>query len=255
MAGRCRPGIPSCCGREVLAIGRAPDALRGYLACAGGLDVPVALGSRSTHVRSGIGGWQGRALRGGDALPLGSAETDPGDLELPPDARPRQRNRLRVVLGPQDGYFTDEAIATLGGGRFTITADADRMGYRLAGPPLRHRGADNIVSDGIALGSVQVPASGQPIVLLADRQPTGGYPKIATIITPDIGSIAQLAPGTSVAFEIVTPDEARRIRRDWDAAMEGLPALMRPSGGAGDPFDSQRLLALDLVGGFLPDAD
>ena len=232
---------------EILAIGKADDGLRGYLAVSGGIDVSPVLGSRSTHVRSGIGGWQGRALRTGDLLPLGQA-ADGVDLELPAVARWPRPSRLRVVLGPQDGHFGADARAALVEGRFRVTAEADRMGYRLSGPTLRHSGGDNIVSDGIALGSIQVPASGQPIVLLADRQPTGGYPKIATIVTPDIGVIAQAGPGAELAFEIVDLDAARAVRRAWDAHMQDLAALLRPA-ETGDPLDSARLLGLNLVGG------
>ncbi|BBK43083.1 allophanate hydrolase [Allostella vacuolata] len=237
---------------EVLAIGPAPDSLRGCLAVAGGFDIPPVLGSRSTHVRSGIGGWQGRALRSGDRLPLLPAAAG-GELELPPSALPAAPDRLRLVLGPQDGHFGEEAIAALTGGSYQVTADADRMGYRLSGPALTHLGGDNIVSDGIALGSVQVPASGQPIVLLADRQPTGGYPKIATIITPDIGALARVGPGASIAFTVIGLAEAHAIRRAWDAALAGVPDLLRPALGAGNLYDSERLLSLDLIGGPIPD--
>ncbi|WP_374447383.1 biotin-dependent carboxyltransferase family protein [Stella sp.] len=232
---------------QVLTIGRAEDGLRGYLAVAGGVDVAPVLGSRSTHVRSGIGGWQGRALRPDDALPLGAAAAG-AELELPEAVRWPRPSRLRVVLGPQAGHFGRDAIATLATDAFLVTADADRMGYRLSGPTLRHAGSDNIVSDGIALGSIQVPASGHPIVLLADRQPTGGYPKIATIVTPDIGTIAQVGPGASLRFEIVELDAARRLRLAWDAHIAALPGLLRPA-ETGDPLDSARLLGLNLVGG------
>lgn len=149
---------------------------------------------------------------------------------------------------PQDGHFGPDAIAALTGEAFPVTAEADRMGYRLAGPRLRHRGSDNIVSDGIALGSIQVPASGHLILLLADRQPTGGYPKIATVVTPDIGAVAQAAPGANLQFEAIGLDAARALRRDWDAHLASLSARMRPA-QSGNPYDSARLLGLNLVGG------
>lgn len=234
---------------ESLTIGRAPDGVRGYLAVTGGIAVPPVLGSRSTHVRSGIGGLDGRALRAGDLLPLGDAG-EGAELELPAEARWPRPPRLRVVLGPQDGHFGPDAIAALTGEAFPVTAEADRMGYRLAGPRLRHRGSDNIVSDGIALGSIQVPASGHLILLLADRQPTGGYPKIATIVTPDIGAVAQVAPGAILRFEAIGLEAARALRREWDAHLAGLTARMRPA-QSGNPYDSARLLGLNLVGGVI----
>ncbi len=234
---------------EVLTIGKATDALRGYLAVAGGIDVPPVLGSRSTHVRSGIGGWQGRALQAADRLPLVEQGLAGGaDLELPPVARPARAGPVRIVPGPQDRYFGPDAIECLTGSAYLVTTDADRMGYRLSGPGIAHLGDDNIVSDGIALGSVQVPGSGQPIVMLADRQPTGGYPKIATVITPDIGTIAQAGPGDSIRFAVVDLARAHAVRREWDRTLAALPAALRPA-GASNPYDSGRLLALNLVGG------
>lgn len=236
---------------EVLTIERAPDALRGCLAVAGGLDIAPVLGSRSTHVRSGIGGWHGRALQPGDRIPLlQPAAADAVELELPASARPIRPERIRVVLGPQDAYFGPDAIACLTGEAYTVTPDADRMGYRLAGARIAHLGDNNIVSDGIALGSVQVPGSGQPIVMLADRQPTGGYPKIATVITPDIAAIAQSGPGDRIGFAVVDLARARELRREWDERIARLADAVRPA-LAGDRFDSARLLALNLVGGFV----
>lgn len=236
-------------GGERLSIGSAPDAVRGYLAVAGGIDVPPVLGSRSTHVRSGIGGWQGRALAAGDRLPVGvPAGADPGDLVLPEADRPAMPERVRVVLGPQDDHFDPSAIAAFLDGSYAVTKDADRMGYRLDGPKISHTGDDNIVSDGIAMGSVQIPGNGLPIVLLADRQPTGGYPKIATVIGPDLRAIAQARPGDRLRFQRVERAAAHRLRVEWDRRLAAIGGALRPAED-GDRFESGRLLALNLVSG------
>lgn len=237
-----------------LAIGGADDAARGYLAIGGGIAVEPVLGSRSTHVRSGIGGWQGRALAAGDRLPVGPGEGARHDRLLPAAALPPPRPRIRVVLGPQDDHFDRQAIETFLGSTYAVTPEADRMGYRLDGPPIGHAGRDNIVSDGIALGSVQIPGNGRPIVLLADRQPTGGYPKIATVIGPDIRAIAQSRPGDRLRFEPTSLSDARRLRLDWERRLAAIGDDLRAA-DEGERFDSRRLLALNLVSGVVADGE
>lgn len=232
-----------------LRIGAARDALRGYLAVGGGFALPPQLGSLSTHVRSGLGGLEGRALRAGDRLPLAAGAAPAGPpLALDPQGLPPRREALRVVLGPQDDHFTAAGIETFLTGTYAVTADADRMGYRLNGPEIEHAGDFNIISDGIAAGSVQVPGTRQPIVLLADRQPTGGYPKIATVITPDLPSLAQARPGDTVRFQAVDPAEAVAIRRNWEAMLAHMGEWLVPA-GRGRELDSERLLGINLVGG------
>lgn len=232
-----------------LRIGAAGDALRGYLAVGGGFALPPQLGSLSTHVRSGLGGLEGRALRAGDRLPLAAGAVPAGPpLALDPQGLPPRREVLRVVLGPQDDHFTAAGIETFLTGTYAVTADADRMGYRLSGPEIEHAGGFNIISDGIAAGSVQVPGTRQPIVLLADRQPTGGYPKIATVITPDLPSLAQARPGGTFRFQAVDPAEAVAIRRNWEAMLGRMGEWLAPA-GAGRELDSERLLGINLVGG------
>jgi 5-oxoprolinase (ATP-hydrolysing) subunit C len=218
-----------------------------YLAVAGGFALPPALGSLSLHHRSGIGGWQGRALAAGDRLPLQLAEPSGPDLTLPEPLR-REQGPIRMVLGPQDDHFTAAGIATLVGSDYAISEQADRMGLRLAGPRIEHSAKGyNIVSDGIATGSIQVPGNGLPLVLLADRQTTGGYPKIATVISWDVPRLAQCRPGTKVRFEIVERGEAVRIARAADAALRAAIAKVRPAGIAG--LDSGELLSVNLVDG------
>ena len=204
---------------DVLAFRMAQTGCRAYLALAGGLDLPPALGSRATYLRGRLGGLEGRALQKGDALPLG-APAQPldrlGGRAVAPAGRPRYPAEVecRVVLGPQDDRFTPEGIRAFLEGPYEVTPQADRMGYRLKGVMIEHARGHDIVSDGIPLGGIQVPGEGQPIVLLVDRQTTGGYTKIATVIGPDIGRIGQTRPGQRVRFRGVTVAEAHAARAE-----------------------------------------
>jgi antagonist of KipI len=193
-----------------LRFGPRRSGARAYLAIAGGVAVPPVLGSRSTHVISAMGGMAGRSLRAGDRVPLGpaSAASAVGAIPPPPEALSDGIARLRVMAGPQHEYFTDDVFETLCSASYTVAANSDRMGFRLEGPRLVHKGSDDIISDATPLGVLQVPASGQPILLMADRQTTGGYPKVATLITADLTVAGQLAPGDRVAFEICSAGDA-----------------------------------------------
>jgi biotin-dependent carboxylase-like uncharacterized protein len=187
------------------------QGVRAYLAVAGGMAVRPTLGSRATHVVSAMGGLDGRALKAGDRLPLGDRSTARGAapaLEAPLIALPRGEARIRVLPGPQLDYFSGDALETLQSAPYVIAPNSDRMGFRLTGPRLAHsRGAD-IISDATPLGVLQVPASGQPILLMADRQTAGGYPKLATVITADMSVAGQLGPGDALTFTVCTPREA-----------------------------------------------
>lgn len=236
---------------QVLKVGAARAGLRGYVAVAGGFDLVPQLGSVSTHIRNRLGGLDGGKLKPGDLLPLRLAAAPAGaDRALDPALLPRRGLTLRVVLGPQDAHFSADHIATFLGGAWTIGRDSDRMGCRLEGPVIGHAKGFNIISDGIPLGAVQVPGSGQPIILLPDRQTAGGYPKIACVIAPDIAALAQARPGDVVRFQAVTPQAALAAHRAWRALIVDLPALTRPTGIGGD-LDSERLLSLNLVGGMV----
>jgi biotin-dependent carboxylase-like uncharacterized protein len=187
------------------------QGVRAYLAVAGGMAVRPTLGSRATHVVSAMGGLDGRALKAGDRLPLGDRSTAGGAapaLEAPLIALPRGEARIRVLPGPQLDYFSGDALETLQSAPYVIAPNSDRMGFRLTGPRLAHsRGAD-IISDATPLGVLQVPASGQPILLMADRQTAGGYPKLATVITADMSVAGQLGPGDALTFTVCTPRDA-----------------------------------------------
>jgi biotin-dependent carboxylase-like uncharacterized protein len=213
---------------DVVGFRMVTAGCRAYLAVAGGLALPPALGSRSTYLRGRLGGVEGRALQKGDALPLGSPARPLEALEsrtVPEARRPAYGSEVecRVILGPQDDRFTADGVEAFLAGPYDVTPQADRMGYRLSGPRIAHARGHDIISDGIPLGGIQVPGEGQPIVLLVDRQTTGGYTKIATVISVDIARLGQSRPGHRVRFRRVTLDEAHaavREERAWlDAAV------------------------------------
>jgi antagonist of KipI len=208
---------------------------RAWIAVHGGIDVDPVLGSRSTYLPGGFGGLCGRALRAGDELPARGGipfgwrpERVPAHL-LPPAVPPGEPTPLRVVLGPQDDAFTPDGLAVFLSAAYTVSSRSDRMGCRLEGPPVAHRAGADIVSDGVAWGAVQVPGDGRPIVLLADRQTTGGYAKIATVVGVDLGLLAQVLPGDAVRFRDVDLWTARELLlwreyhlKAWEAGKGGL---------------------------------
>jgi biotin-dependent carboxylase-like uncharacterized protein len=195
-----------------------------YLAIAGGIDVPPVLGSRSTYARFGVGGFEGRALRAGDVLQTnGAGGTAIRERAILSPLPSRPARHVRVVPGPQDDYFTREAVETFFSKAYAISPRFDRMGYWLDGPPLKHAGGFDIVSDGIALGAIQVPGTGQPVVLLADHQSTGGYPKLGTLARADIPTFAQRRPGEEVRFERCDANAARNALLDIFAQLDNPP--------------------------------
>jgi antagonist of KipI len=202
---------------SVLRFGRRLRGARAYIAISGGVATPVELGSRSTHVPSGIGGFDGRALKAGDRLPLGVPDKTvrrPAAPRVPivPSRQawslPDGHATLRVLPGPQADRFVPTAFDVLQSSPYRIAGDSNRMGYRLIGPGLEVASRADLVSDATPAGVLQVPASGQPILLMADRQTTGGYPKIAAVISADISIAGQLAPGDSLSFVTCSPRDA-----------------------------------------------
>jgi biotin-dependent carboxylase-like uncharacterized protein len=202
---------------RVVTFGMRRSGARAYLAISGGIALPPFLGSQSTYLQGEFGGLEGRALRAGDQLPLGPAATRNPVARAgriwPIDRRPPYISSptLRVILGPQDDRFTDEGLATFLNNPYVVTPESDRMGYRLSGPVIAHRGSTGITSDGVVMGSIQIPPDGQPIVMMADHQTTGGYPKIATVIRADLPLLAQSLPGDLVRFQAVSLDEAQAV--------------------------------------------
>jgi antagonist of KipI len=183
-----------------LRFGRRIAGARATLAIRGGIDVAPLLGSRATSIISRMGPFDGRALAAGDLLPVGRTPPRADPVRTPyPLALPQGGTRLRAIPGPQDVLFSRECLDRFFTAQFTVTTQSNRMGYRLEGPALWSDAGD-ILSDATPIGSVQVPKSGQPILLMADRQTTGGYPKIATVITADIPLAGQLGPGDWIRF-------------------------------------------------------
>jgi len=209
----------------------AGGSARGYLAVSGGFDVAPVLGSRSTHVRSGIGGVNGAALGKDAHLRLRAPAPQGGPpLALDPRLARHDPGAIRVLPGPQDDYFDAAGWAVLLEESWRMSPQSDRMGMRLDGPRVPHRGDFNIVSDGVPHGAIQVPGDGQPIVLLADRQSTGGYPKIATTISADLSRLGQLRPGDALRFARVTIDEAEAAACELAERIALLRSALRPAG-------------------------
>lgn len=223
-----------------LAFGPAEAGCRTYLAVAGGVAVPMVLGSRSTYLRAGFGGQEGRALRAGDVLPVG--EPSPvgarlkAQLARPGAAwaaarftpaptlgpRPHYRPVLRTVRGPEYDQFSIESQRALWAEAFTISPQADRMGYRLQGPPLARLTDPELLSSAVTFGTVQVPNGGQPIVLGADHQTTGGYPRLAQVISVDWPALAQAVPGQALRFQEVSVREAHALYAARERAVARL---------------------------------
>ncbi len=180
----------------------------GYLAVGGGLAEPAVLGSLSTHLRSGLGPFGGRALAAGLLLPV-AATAEAGGEEWAVYGDPAGTDGpIRYVPGPQDDHFTPQVTDLFIASVYRLARRSDRMAYRLEGTALSHARGHDIISDGIALGSIQVPGDGLPLVLMADRQPTGGYPKIGTVIRADLPRLAQARPGDPLRFTPVSVDAA-----------------------------------------------
>jgi biotin-dependent carboxylase-like uncharacterized protein len=209
-------------GDEV-RIAMARSGLRGYVAFGGGIALPGVMGSQSTYLRGRMGGLKGRMLKAGDRLALNAADM-PAAMRMPAFLLPHYESEIEahVVLGPQSDRFTDRGIAAFLASTYAMLPQSDRMGARLKGERIEHAAGHDIVSDGTALGSIQVPGDGQPIVLLVDRQSTGGYTKIATVCSFDIRRIAQLRPGQSVRFKSVTVEQAHVLLATERAALAAL---------------------------------
>jgi biotin-dependent carboxylase-like uncharacterized protein len=233
---------------QVVRVGSLKNGATLYIAVEGGFDIAPVLDSVATDSRGKMGGWQGRALIAGDILPLHRAtviEHDEYRIDGLDLTAPRC---FRAVVGPQGDYFSDDEIERFFAAEYTVSAESNRMGMRLEGTPIRHRRGFNIVSDAIATGSIQVPGNGQPIVLLADHQTTGGYPKIATVISADLPALGRLPIGAKVSFTPVTVEEAAAERRKLAATLDTigdkLVRILPPSVAV-----TARLLECNLISG------
>jgi biotin-dependent carboxylase-like uncharacterized protein len=235
---------------EALRIGALNDATVLYLAVEGGFDIEPVLGSVSTDIRSGIGGWHGRAVVAGDRLPLRQMQACERTEVCLENVAMTPRPRIRVILGPQHDHFSDREIAAFLDSEYAIGPSANRMAMRLTGRNLRHSRGFDIVSDSVAPGSIQVPGDGQPLVLLADRQTTGGYPKIATVISADLSALARSPIGAKVTFEAVTIEAAEAARCAYVAELAAMRDRIVPLCRSGADV-AVALHECNLVSGFI----
>ncbi|CAI6079843.1 biotin-dependent carboxyltransferase family protein [Cohnella sp. JJ-181] len=216
---------------SLLQFGPVRLGCRAYLAVAGGIDAPVRMNSRSTYLRAGLGGWEGRALRKGDRLPAGEparasqvlaelladqAQADGVAISrwsVAPELLPSYtaQPEVRTIAGQELALFDEDSADRFFGETYRVKTESDRMGYRLAGDSLRLREKRELVSSAVTFGTVQVPPDGQPIVLMADRQTTGGYPKIAQVASVDWPLLAQTNLGGAVQFRMISLSEAQRL--------------------------------------------
>ena len=209
-----------------LSFGGPVNGLRAYLCAAGGVESAPVLGSRSTHVASGIGGLDGGPLKSGDELPVGPSPGERAHWRVPMDLVPRIESPItvRVVPGPQEDAFTAAGVGTFYGSAYTVTERSDRQGVRLDGPEIAAvNGRYDIVSDAVVFGSIQVPGDRKPIILLADRQTTGGYPKIGTVASVDIPKLAQAQPGATIRFERIEVGAAQQAAREHRRRLTRTP--------------------------------
>jgi antagonist of KipI len=211
----CRPG-------SVLRFGERRSGARAYVAFGGGIDTPMTFGSRATHIGAALGGVDGRALVAGERLPLGASGGGRPARSFEPREIQKGGVRLRILPGPQDDFFAEPAFALLERTRFLVTPQSNRMGYRLSGANIPRSSGREMISDATFVGAIQVPASGEPILLMSDRQTTGGYPQMATVITADLPLAGQLAPGDWLEFARCTRAEAIAALRDQEAMLGGL---------------------------------
>lgn len=216
-----------------LALGMARTGCRSYIAFAGGLDIPEVMGSRSTALQNRIGGWYGRRLAAGDRIGFRGGR---GELRLPriaPTLLPAEGERVvRVIMGPQEDCFTREGIETFLSQPYTVSREFDRMGCRLEGAAIAQKSDGNIISDGMVTGAIQVPTSGQPIIMLAERQTVGGYAKIAAVISADLPVVGQCRAGDVLRFQAVSLAEAHRLWRGFVQELEDLRSRLERSAKA-----------------------
>ena len=217
---------------DILKMGICRSGLRNYLAFAGGIDVPIIMNSKSTNLKAKVGGFNGRKLMIGDVLSVGV-----GSLETPLTLNKHyiptysKDIKVGVILGQQDDHFTEAGIKTFLNETYTVTQESDRMGIRLSsvsGATIEHKNGADIISDGITFGAIQVPGSGQPIVMMADRQTTGGYTKIGNVISSDLAKLAQATPGTKVKFVEYTLEQAVQAIKNNDIIINNQNSYISP---------------------------
>ena len=217
---------------DILKMGICRSGLRNYLAFAGGIDVPIIMNSKSTNLKAKVGGFSGRKLMTGDILSVGVGSLE-APLTLNKHYIPTYSKDIKVgvILGQQDDHFTEAGIKTFLNETYTVTQESDRMGIRLSsvsGATIEHKNGADIISDGITFGAIQVPGSGQPIVMMADRQTTGGYTKIGNVISSDLAKLAQATPGTKVKFVEYTLEQAVQAIKNNDIIINNQNSYISP---------------------------
>ncbi len=206
---------------QTLRLGHTLSGARCYLCVQGGIAVEPFLGSSSTHLLSGLGGFEGRALRKGDVIEIGAAAGSFRKRSVTVAERERltPSKVLRVTAGPQADWFPESSRQLFYASAYRVTEEANRMGIRLEGAPIAGNFRGEMLSEGVALGAIQVPDGGLPIILFVDQQTTGGYPKIANVISADMSCLGQLRPRDEIRFELVGWDEARRLLREQETML------------------------------------
>ena len=234
---------------QVFRIGAIGDSAVCYLAVHGGFDLPDVYGSQSTCMSAGFGGFHGRILEKGDCLPLHKAAAESLSqriLRRPPE--PDSSPVIRVIAGPQDDYFSAAGIETFFGTGYTVSQAVNRMGMRLEGAAVAHEKGFNIASDGIVRGAIQVPGNGLPIILMADCQTSGGYPKIATVISTDMPKLGRMMPGADIRFEAVSVEEAEAVARDHHERKAALIGAIETFSGSVQQLE-HLLMTQNLISG------
>ena len=212
----------------IISFGRMKSGCRAYLAVRGGIEVPMILDSRSTYVRGKFGGLEGRPLKTGDIIETTNASFLKAEYLLPEEFAPQFEHNIQVhvILGPQAEMFTEKGLETFLSEPYKVTPESDRMGYRLEGPPIKHKAKADIVSDALLSGAIQVPKSGKPILIMRDAQTTGGYPKIAVAITSDLCTLGQARPNDEIKFVQTTLKEAHERLAEYDRTLENLGNML-----------------------------
>lgn len=229
---------------DVLKFKRAQQGCRAYVSFAGGIQVPTIMNSKSTYLKAGMGGFEGRALQKQDEVNIGSytkknKEIHQYAIQLIGPASwsvnyhelisLEQQQTIRVMQGTEWDCFTTESQHCLTNNQYTLSTEADRMGYRFDGPALTLTKKFELLSEAVTFGTVQIPPSGKPIILMADRQTTGGYPKMVQVITADLASLAQLQTGAKIRFKLVTLEEAQQALIDKEQKLKNITTAVRLS--------------------------
>ncbi len=211
---------------STLTLGNAQRGCRAYVAIAGGVNVPLVLGSRSTFLPGRFGGFEGRGLRAGDVLALNDVATPSVRRALAASLQPTHGNEIRLIAGAQQPMLDERSRVALFAAGLKVSARSDRMGYRLEGAALQLRAPVEMLSAAVTIGTLQLPPSGEPILLMADHQTTGGYPVLGHVATVDLGAVAQLRPGDPIRFVPISLDEAQQLYLERERTLAALRRVL-----------------------------